>query len=872
MMKSTKFLMTIALSTSALTAISSPIYAQDSTGPVLDEIITTAQKKPERLQDVPISVSAVSGEKIASAGIQDLEDAVAYTPNVIVNQQSIGYNINIRGIQSGNQAGFEQSVGTFVDGVYRGRGVQSRFAFLDVGSLEILRGPQGTLFGKNVVAGALNIRSARPTDELTGKIGVSYNPEFEETEVKGFVSGPLSDTVRARGAFLHRQMDEGWINNTVYDQGEPRTDEQAIRGIIDWDASANTTVSVKAEYGQWDNAGRPFEHIVAGPLAALGVEGDLDGNNTHGSVQAGSPLNALFPTDSVQEVGSSVDFSGETLEGAITVTHDLDAGTITGIASYSEYDFVRLLDADYAPADIASFHETEDFDQVSLEVRFESDSSERFSYLVGGFYNDNNLTSGGLSLFSLTTIGGILGQTCLGTGGQLSAFNPATDDALTTIFTNTEVNRLSGTSAATANACSQASVILPVVGSGLLANADGVSGVSRYARLDQNTETFALFGQATYDLTEDWRVTGGLRYTDETKTGRHVTYAGEYLRTPTPVDTASPIGQLSQALAGLAGEFVPFDTGEQALEDESLTWSVNTQWDATDDIMLYASASTGFKSGGFNTFYFSLNPNSDDVSFEDEEVISFEVGSKMTLADGRAELNIAAFKTEYDNLQVSIFSGNTTFEVQNAAQAETQGIEIDGRLQANENVLITAGLGFTDFEYTSFPNQACTDTQFVAFRESVFSDPNNVFTGLGLPAGAAAILANNGLCAQAGINDLQGRTSSQTPEVSGLFSINYKDDISENLELSASLDLIYRSQVYRQDDLDPLMLDPAATTINGSVTLGSIGQGWEIGLIGRNLTDVQAFDFGNDVPLASGSHFVGVSPPRSYAVTFSYDF
>lgn len=871
-MRNSKAFISLALTTSALTAFMPQAIAQDAGGPVLDEIITTAQKRPERLQDVPISVSAVSGEKIESSGIQDLEDAVAYTPNVIVNQQSIGYNINIRGIQSGNQAGFEQSVGTFVDGIYRGRGVQSRFAFLDVGSLEILRGPQGTLFGKNVVAGALNIRSARPTDDFSGKLGVSYNPEFEETEVKGFLSGPVSDTIRARAAFMHRQMDEGWVKNTVYDRGEPRTDEQAFRGIMDWDAGAKTTVSIKGEYGQWDNAGRPFEHIVAGPLAALGVEGELDGNNTHGSVQAGSPLNALFPTDSVQEVGSSVDFSGETLEGALTVSHELDAGTITGIASYSEYDFVRLLDADYAPADIASFHETEDFDQISLEVRFESDSTKRFNYLVGGYYNDNNLTSGGLSLFSLTTIGGILGQTCLGTGGQLSAFNPATDDALTTIFTNTEVNRLSGASAATANACSQASVILPVVGSGLLANSEGVSGVSRYAQLDQNTETFALFGQATYEITDDWSVTGGLRYTDETKTGRHVTYAGQYLRTPTPVDLTTPVGQLSQALAGLAGEFVPFDTGEQALKDKSVTWSANTQWDATDDIMLYASASTGFKSGGFNTFYFSQSPNSDDVSFDDEEVLSFEVGSKMTLADGRAEFNIAAFKTDYDNLQVSIFSGNTTFEVQNAAEAETKGIEIDARLQASENVLLTAGLGFTDFEYTSFPNQACTNTQFVAFRESVFSDPNNVFTSFGLPAGAAAILANNGLCAQAGVNNLQGRTSSQTPEVSGLFSFDYNNDISENLELGLNLDMIYRGQVFRQDDLDPLMLDPAATTFNGAITLGSAGKGWEIGLIGRNLTNVQAFDFGNDVPLASGSHFVGVSPPRSYAVTFSYDF
>ena len=183
----------------------------------LEEVVITAQKRVESLMDVPISVSAVDGEAIKDSGIQRFEDLTAYVPNFQVSQDPIGDKINIRGIQSGTQAGFEQSVGTFVDGIYRGRGSQARNAFLDVAMVEVLRGPQPTLFGKNTIAGALNITTAKPTAELEAELSAAYNIDFDETELQGYISGPITDSLRGRLVGMDRQMDEGWVENLAYD-------------------------------------------------------------------------------------------------------------------------------------------------------------------------------------------------------------------------------------------------------------------------------------------------------------------------------------------------------------------------------------------------------------------------------------------------------------------------------------------------------------------------------------------------------------------------------------------------------------------------------------------------------------------------------
>ncbi|MAZ87373.1 MAG: hypothetical protein CL693_06995 [Cellvibrionaceae bacterium] len=819
----------------------------------LEEVVVTAQKREESLQDVPISVSAMSGDKITEAGIQNFEDVSSYIPNFIISQDSIGDKINIRGIQSGTQAGFEQSVGTFVDGVYRGRGVQSRFSFLDIGMVEVLRGPQGTLFGKNTVAGALNIRSAKPTEEFESKLRVSHNVDFDETEISGHVSGSLSDTVRARAAFMTREMKEGWVDNDYYGgDDDPQTDEWAGRVSVEWDASDNTMVSFKYEHGDWDNNGQPFEVVkVPDSLSAVITENSLNGKTSIGA------------TDPVLDMGSSQLFEGDIDEYSLTVEHEFDGMTLTAIAGYSEYEYERGVDADFSNLNLVRFDDNEEFEQKSFEVRLASDTGGAFEYIAGLYYQDAELFTDGLSQINIPTVYGLLAGGCgagvTALGGDPTAVVVA-GDALGTI--GNVAGLAGGGSASLANACSQQALVDGIGGPGAL------DGVARYASLDQDTEAWAAFGQMTWNIEDDLRLTVGLRYTEEEKEATQMVMAPAYTVGNRSVPAAGLASLASQAFL----EFNPHEYDDLQRDEESFTWSLNLQYDINEDIMTYASASTGFKAGGFNSFYMGKplslatgtpgSDNKDDAEFEEEEVMTFELGAKMSLLDGSAELNLAYFYTEYDDLQASVFSGQTTFEVQNAAEATTQGIEIDGRWQASENLMLSGSFGWGDFEYDSFSNQACTNTQFIDYREAQWNGGTN-------PAAAGL---NNSNCSSAGINDQKGEAGANTPEFSATLSAEYTQQIG-NFGLRYNVDVIYMDEMYRQDDRDDTLLADSTTKVNASILLTPESESWDIAIIAQNLTDVDDDIFyGQDMPLVNGAVFAGVNPPRSVTIAGTLRF
>jgi outer membrane receptor protein involved in Fe transport len=830
----------------------------------LEEVVVTAQKRAESLQDVPISVSAMDAEKISSAGIQRFEDMTAFVPNFSVTRDPIGDKINIRGIQSGNQAGFEQSVGTFVDGIYRGRGTQARFAFLDVEMVEILRGPQGTLFGKNTIAGALNIRSAKPTEEFSGQISAAYNVDFEESEFQGHVSGPLTDNLRGRLYAMNRSMDKGWVYNSFYDHDVSQTDENAIRLSLEWDLGEATTVSFKTEYADFEVIGQPWETIKAGPLAAFGVEENIDYRTNMGA------------RDSVLDFGSNGDIEGETQETVLTVQHDLSNGSqLTAIAGYSAYDFQRFLDADFAPIDAVRFDDSEDFEQTSFEVRLASDTGGAFEYITGFFYQQQDMIVDGLTYFNIAALQPILQGGCEANLGALSggalgyADVAAAGDAFATgANVANAIGEGGGFGAAVANACAQAAAFDPVL------NAAGLNGVSRYARLEQETETMAVFFQGTWNINDDLALTVGLRYTEEEKTADQSVHAADYIER----NTAPTTNPVAIAAGQAVGEFTThsFTSSDPGLsrDEESLTWSANLQWHVNDDVMVYASASTGFKSGGFNSFYMGrtqgLGANSEDAAFEEEEVISFEIGSKMTVLDGRGEINTAIFRTEFDDLQASVFTGGTTFVVQNAAEAVSQGIEIDSRWALSDAMTLTASAGYIDFEFESFPNQACTAEQFVAARQAAYAAA--LAAQGAAAAGAQSLLYNNAACSAAGVNDLAGGVSENTPELQATLGLNYAQEIGADYLLNANLDINWRDEVYRQGDLDPFALIDPVTKVNLTLALSPVAENWELAVIAKNLTDEEDVSYVNDTPLFNGARQNMTDAPRSITLRGIYRF
>lgn len=804
--------------------VSAPALAQENSEEEgLGIIVVTAQKRSQNLQDVPVSISVVTGDTINKLGTPRLDSLSTSIPNLQINQDTISDRISIRGIGSGEQAGFEQSVGTFVDGVYRGRGVQSRFAFMDIASVEVLRGPQGTLFGKNTVAGALNIASAKPTDILEGSFSVDYAPRFDQLELSGFLSVPLSESVRTRLAFQTRNIDDGWVSNSISGDHYPDISEWGARFTTEIDLGPNTLLSFKYEHGEWDNRGAPYEHLVAGPLAAVGVEDVRD------FMIAQADINLLTGmSDPVQDFGTIQQSKGQTDEIRVSLEHEFgNGGILTAIGSYSSYDFQRAIDADISPIALVRFDDTEDQEQTTFEIRYVSDEGNILDYLLGAFYLNSDLVVDGTTPASIPTFFAL-------TTGGCTAGNPLTD-------------------AGTAFACGTASTLQPLVGL--------LPGVTRFAQLDQSTETFAIFGQATWNVSDAVSLTGGLRYANEVKKASQLAYAADYV----PGNTAQTSNPVVTAVAQQLLEFTTHNFQGLRREENSLTWSANIQWDASDDVMVYASAASGFKAGGFNSFFTGTAAGGgalpSDAEFEDEDALSFEIGAKTALFEGIGEFNIAAFYTEYNNLQVAVFSGNTTFNVSNAAAAKTKGVEIDSRWQLTDDLRLTAAAAYTDFAFDSFANQACTNTQFLTFRQAQFDGP------LG-PAAAALTAAD---CAAAGINNLAGRTAVDTPEFSASLLLDYSTEIG-GLLAEFLAEYSFTTSVFRQGDLDPILKTGNTNMLNAGLRIGPADGFWRLGVRVSNITNENEITSGNDIPISFGSHFGQIMPPRSVTISGTLSF
>jgi len=224
---------------------------------MLEEVLVTAQKRTESLQDVPIAVAAMSGEKIDEQGITDLGELTLYIPNVNINQGQAQPNIFIRGVGSGTNAGFEQSVGLYIDGVYSGRGALAAVPqTMDLALVEVLKGPQGILFGKNTIGGAVNITTARPSHEFEVMVDGLYAPDDGEQIYNLMVNGSLGDNVAGRLAVRHDAMDGWWDNKLLGEEG-PDTDNWYARGSLLFDLSDTVAVLAKHEYGAFKRDNLP---------------------------------------------------------------------------------------------------------------------------------------------------------------------------------------------------------------------------------------------------------------------------------------------------------------------------------------------------------------------------------------------------------------------------------------------------------------------------------------------------------------------------------------------------------------------------------------------------------------------------------------
>jgi len=387
----------------------------------LEEVVVTATKRAESIQDVPVSVTAVSSDVMQKLNITDVEDLTAIVPNFEINSAAVIPNLYIRGIGGGLAHSIEQTVGRFIDEVYISRAAINLHPFLDVAAVEVLRGPQGTLFGKNTAAGAMIIHTNDPTDDFEAGFNLSYG-EYDTTgsvgEVNGFISGGLSDNVSGRLAFIYKDKD-GFYENQLNGPDGAEREDYGLQGKLRFDLSDQTTVGLKLSYMEYEEDGSDTAEMNAvsnppgldvwrflgensGAPNAATFTPDLDWKTWSNCGEAlSSPASGSVPIGSFCP-GRDQESTNVTLD----VEHEVDAGSIKFIMAYQDYDYEhRFHGLESGLANLFRAFRDEQYEGISTELRFTSNTGEKFDYIAGLYYEDSDLDRQQNSDFNVNGIG-----------------------------------------------------------------------------------------------------------------------------------------------------------------------------------------------------------------------------------------------------------------------------------------------------------------------------------------------------------------------------------------------------------------------------------------------------------------------------------
>lgn len=448
-----KLLVTIAVS-SAL--YGTQVVAEETEEEVgLNVVTVTAQRRAESAQDIPISLNVLSSEQLREDAIFKIEDLQYKVPNLQMSETGISTQMYIRGVGTGNNQGFEQSVGQYIDGVYYGRQQLIRAPFLDLERVEVLRGPQSILFGKNSIAGALNMVSVKPTEDFEAKFGIQYIPDFGALESTVVVSGAIAEDVSARLA-IRNYSEDGYIFNTTLNRDETARDDLAVRLSLRWTPNDNTDITLKIEKDTFDAVGRSIEVVRDDPyvapvnlatiFASIGLPGAIEEADINFERQAS---------------GAEEEFSNNELTN-ITLTGDFEIGdyTLTSITGVVSYEFNENCDCDFIAVPVFDANGAEVYDQFSQEIRILSPLGDTFDWVGGFFYQTNEIDFNDSIRVPTTSI--------------LGALNPA---------------------------------LAPILG----------RAASR--EYDSESDLWAVFFQGNWHIDEQWEMTFGIRYTSEEKTG-----------------------------------------------------------------------------------------------------------------------------------------------------------------------------------------------------------------------------------------------------------------------------------------------------------------------------------------------------------------
>ena len=629
-------------------------------GAQLEEIIVTAQKRAQSLQDVPISMTALSGDKMEDAGITSFSDLSGFVPNLAISENAVNTIITMRGISVGANQSFEQSVGVYVDGIHYGKSRQIRTGLFDLQQLEVLRGPQGILFGKNTLAGAINVTTAEPTlgaEGITGKIALTAETDNGEM-IEGNLNYSPSDSLAFRFAFRD-QKDDGYIDNAFpgAQPGMPTTDEEIWRFTTMWEPSENTSVKFTHSQSEFERVGGPgvihsFSPIAPIPASNSLMYGVMDMVYPEYAAEVAANDGSTTFRDAVSIGGCALEESvgmsssvcangGERPEGTDTSTEDTalviemetDSGfTFTSVTGRNTYDYQDGMDADWMPVQFIGRSDISNYEQTSQEFRIASPTDQRFSWIGGVYWSEAEQ-----DIDRVVMIDGTLGnpgavQFVTGYGAELARLTGADDfdgnvpaamaAAQAGAMAAGTPSFLAFTKAQIAGAiwglqnpdldfddfdeATQTAIVTGFLtdpaGAAVVNGMWGVDGqamwnqAGRVSSYNQETDTTAAFFQGTYKLTEDLTLTAGVRYTEEDK---KALASADLTASITGLATPND-GAFLAALQSASFDVWAHNFAEERSTDQMVP-AVNLQWEQSDTSKYYISYSEGFKSGGFNS-------------------------------------------------------------------------------------------------------------------------------------------------------------------------------------------------------------------------------------------------------------------------------
>ncbi len=624
-----------------------------------DVIIVTARRRQETAQAVPLAISVIKADSIESTGNFNVVKLQQLAPTLQVytsNPRNTSVNIRGLGVPFGlTSDGFEQGVGIYVDDVYNSRVAAATFDFLDVDQVEVLRGPQGTLYGKNTTAGAINITTNQPTFDFEGRAELTAG-NLAYKQGKAAISGPLSETVAARIAVATTSR-RGTIYNTRTQRWINEQDNLGIRGALLFKPSEDLSITLSGDYSKQDAYGFGTSFVRVGKTQrALTRQYDA----LVAAYNAANPTKPYaVPSTNVYDRLTDIDApleAGNKIGGAsLRVKWNVGPGTFTSISAWRFWDWKPQNDRDFTGLSIVSAsNNPSQQDQYSQEFRYNYES-DKIDFVVGLFGFKQRIDTQG--------------------------FEQQGSDASRWSLTGAQAND-------------------PTILGGLTARN------TQFLKSD----SAALYGQVSYHLTPELTIQPGIRINYDKKEGfyqRIVTNgAGQVIDCTPPLATP--------ALTAQCGVYQPQSTSP-SISDWNFSYDLNVNYKITPDVLAYATYAKSFKTVGINQNGLPLNSatNLPDLSagtVKPESVNHFEIGLKTSFWNRRATFNLTAFHTQIRNFQATVNGGQfgtVRGYLANAEKVVSQGIEADFKIRASDRFTAYANGAYTDAKYKKFTNAPC---------------------------------------------------------------------------------------------------------------------------------------------------------------------